>query len=99
MINLIEKFWNSEVRQMLTLATGIYFDYYLSAIGAMITIISSILVYTTASRRAIHDYIAKTTVVGIEGEASVPKNRKEINTHKIQEGHFCPSFLHLGMKM
>ena len=33
MINLIEKFWDSEVRQMLTLATGIYFDYYLSAIG------------------------------------------------------------------
>lgn len=33
MINLIEKFWDSEVRQMLTLTTGIYFDYYLSAIG------------------------------------------------------------------
>ena len=68
MINLIEKFWNSEVRQMLTLATGIYFDYYLSAIG-------------------------------IDEQPPVPKNRKEINTYKTQDGHFCPSFLHLGMKM
>ena len=65
------------VRQMLTLATGIYFDYYLSAIGAMLTIISGILVYTTASRRAIHDYMAKTTVVGIDEQPPVPKNRKE----------------------
>ena len=56
------------------------------------------MVYNTGSRRAIHDYIAKTTVVGIEEEAPVPKNRKErrkkeINTHKTQDGHFCPSFL------
>lgn len=77
MINLIEKFWNSEVRQMLTLATGIYFEYYLTAIGAVLTIISGVMVYNTGSRRAIHDYIAKTTVVGIEEEAPVPKNRKE----------------------
>ena len=61
MINLIEKFWDSEVRQMLTLATGIYFDYYLSAIG-------------------------------IDEQPPVPKNRKEINTHKTQDGHFCSSF-------
>lgn len=61
MINLIEKFWDSEVRQMLTLATGIYFDYYLSAIG-------------------------------IDGQPPVPKNRKEINTHKTQDGHFYPYF-------
>lgn len=72
MINLIEKFWNSEVRQMLTLATGIYFEYYLTAIGAVLTIISGVMVYNTGSRRAIHDYI-----VGIEEEAPVPKNRKE----------------------
>lgn len=62
MINLIEKFWDSEVRQMLTLATGIYFDYYLSAIG-------------------------------IDEQPPVPKNRKEINTHKIQDGHFAHLFL------
>lgn len=65
------------LRQMLTLATGIYFEYYLTAIGAVLTIISGVMVYNTGSRRAIHDYIAKTTVVGIEEEAPVPKNRKE----------------------
>lgn len=41
------------------------------------TIISGVMVYNTGSRRAIHDYIAKTTVVGIDEEAPVPKNRKE----------------------
>lgn len=46
---------------MLTLATGIYFDYYLSAIG-------------------------------IDEQPPVPKNRKEINTYKTQDGHFCPFF-------
>ena len=61
MINLIEKFWDSEVRQMLTLATGIYFDYYLSAIG-------------------------------IDEQPPVSKDRKEISTHKTQDGHFYPSF-------
>lgn len=64
MINLIEKFWDSEVRQMLTLATGIYFDYYLSAIG-------------------------------IDEQPPVSKDRKEINTYKIQDGHISPSFLNL----
>lgn len=64
MINLIEKFWDSEVRQMLTLTTGIYFDYYLSAIG-------------------------------IDEQPPVSKDRKEINTYKTQDGHFCPSFLNL----
>lgn len=65
------------IRQMLTLATGIYFEYYMSAIGAMFTIISGIMVYNSGSRRAIHDYLAKTTVVGIDEQAPVPKNRKE----------------------
>lgn len=64
-------------RQMLTLATGIYFEYYLSALGAFFTMISAIMVFNSASRRAIHDYIAKTTVVGIDEEAPVAKNRKE----------------------
>ena len=61
MTNLIEKFWDSEVRQMLTLATGIYFDYYLSAIG-------------------------------IDEQPPVSKDRKEINTHKTQDGQKCSSF-------
>lgn len=65
------------IRQMLTLATGIYFEYYMSAIGAMFTIVSGIMVYNTGSRRAIHDYLAKTTVVGIDETQPVPKNRKE----------------------
>ena len=50
------------LRQMLTLATGFYFEYYLTAVGAFITMISAIIVYNTPSRRAIHDYLAKTRV-------------------------------------
>lgn len=71
-------------RQMLTLATGIYFEYYLSAIGAIFTMISGIMVYNSGSRRAIHDYLAKTTVVGIDEQPPVKKNRKEKrkNRHK-----------------
>lgn len=69
-------------RQMLTLATGIYFEYYLSAIGAMFMMISGIMVYNSGSRRAIHDYLAKTTVVGIDEQPPVEKNRKERRRNK-----------------
>lgn len=82
----------------MTLAIGIYFEYYLTAIGAVLTIISGVMVYNTGSRIPIHDYIAKTTVVGIDEQPPVPKNRKErrkkeINTHKTQDGHFVHLFL------
>lgn len=54
------------IRQMLTLATGIYLEYYLLAIGSAITIVSCILVYTTPSKRAIHDYMANTRVALVD---------------------------------
>ena len=52
------------LRQMLTLATGFYFDYYLKMIGMVITMISGVFVLGSASQRSIHDYLAKTRVVG-----------------------------------
>lgn len=73
-------------RQMLTLATGIYFEYYLMAIGSVITIISAILVYNTASRRAIHDYIAKTRVALVDEEC-VPEPPKKIKPKRHKKRH------------
>ena len=64
-------------RRIMTLAIEIYFEYYLTAIDAVLTIISGVMVYNTGSRIPIHDYIAKTTVVGIDEQPPVPKNRKE----------------------
>jgi uncharacterized RDD family membrane protein YckC len=49
--------------QMLTLISGFYFEYYLGVPGRILTIISGILILSTASHRAIHDYISGTTVV------------------------------------
>ena len=43
------------LRQMLTLATGFYFDYYLKMIGMVITMISGVFVLGSASQRSIHD--------------------------------------------
>ena len=71
------KWWGYVAGFLCLVVAVIYFVYYLTAIGAILTIISGVMVYNTGSRRAIHDYIAKTTVVGIEEEAPVPKNRKE----------------------
>ena len=62
------------LRQMLILATGFYFDYYLKLIGMVITMISGVFVLSTASQRSIHDYLAKTRVVG---EDEKPVKRKE----------------------
>lgn len=73
------------LRQMLTLATGFYFEYYLTAIGAFITMISAIIVYNTPSRRAIHDYLAKTRVALLEEpiQESVKKTKpKHKKRHK-----------------
>lgn len=60
------------LRQMLTLATGFYFEYYLTAVGAFITMISAIIVYNTPSRRAIHDYLAKTRVALLDEPIQEP---------------------------
>ncbi|AWK51678.1 RDD family protein [Clostridium beijerinckii] len=49
--------------QLLTLVTGFYFEYYLGIAGRILTIASGILVLSTLSHRAIHDYISGTTVV------------------------------------
>ena len=60
------------LRQMLTLATGFYFEYYLTAVGAFITMISAIIVYNTPSRRAIDDYLAKTRVALLDEPIQEP---------------------------
>lgn len=57
------------LRQMLTLASGVYLEYYLEIIGMFITIFSGILVISTDSQRSLHDYLAKTRVV-MEDESS-----------------------------
>ncbi|NRX21665.1 hypothetical protein DFM90_002702 [Clostridium beijerinckii] len=49
--------------QLLTLVTGFYFEYYLGIAGRILTVVSEILVLSTLSHRAIHDYISGTTVV------------------------------------
>lgn len=64
------------LRQMLTLATGVYVEYYLLAIGSVITVISCIFVFNTPSARAIHDYMAKTRVA-LETEEYVPADSKK----------------------
>ena len=73
-------------RQMIVLLTmssiGIYADYFLSAIGAFFTMISGSMVYSTPSRRAIHDYIAHTMVVDVDEKPPVKKERKRKNKHK-----------------
>lgn len=65
-------------RQMLTLATGFYVEYYLEIIGGIITIISGMLVFGTVSQRSIHDYLAKTRVIG-EDEKQAKKKIKKKN--------------------
>lgn len=69
-------------RQMLTMATGIYFEYYLMAIGSFITIISAIMVYNTPSRRAIHDYLSGTTVVHLGDQSPQEKGKQKKNKRK-----------------
>ena len=49
-----------------------YLEYYLEIIGMVITIISGVFVFSTTSQRSIHDYLAKTRVVG-EDEKPVKK--------------------------
>lgn len=63
------------LRQMLTLASGYYVEYYLLALGSVITVVSCVLVFNSPSGRAIHDYMAKTRVA-LEGEEFVPNKEK-----------------------
>lgn len=65
------------LRQMLTLATGFYLEYYLGVFGGVITIISGIFVVGTPSHRAIHDYIAKTRVVLMDERKVMKKEKKK----------------------
>ncbi len=50
------------LREVLTLATGTYFEYSFGYVAVMITMISAVLVFATPSHRSIHDYISKTKV-------------------------------------
>lgn len=70
------------LRQMLTLATGFYFEYYLTAIGGLITMISGVIVYNTPSKRALHDYLAKTRVALWDEPEQVPIVKKSKPRHK-----------------
>lgn len=51
------------LRQLLTLMTGFYFEYYLGIAGRILTTASGIMILSTPSRRAVHDYISGTMVV------------------------------------
>ena len=70
------------LRQMLTLATGFYFDYYLKMIGMVITMISGVFVLGSASQRSIHDYLAKTRVVGEDEKPAKIKEKKNKKNKK-----------------
>ena len=52
------------LRQALTLATGVYLEGILAWIGAVLFMVSSIMVFALRGQRAIHDHIAGTRVVG-----------------------------------
>ncbi|MCD7840818.1 MAG: RDD family protein [Erysipelotrichaceae bacterium] len=64
------------IRQMITLLLKFDFEYYLAIIGMLITIISTIMVYNTPSRRAIHDYLAHTRVASISESLKSDKRKK-----------------------
>ena len=70
------------LRQMLTLATGFYFDYYLKMIGMVITMMSGVFVLGSASQRSIHDYLAKTRVVGEDEKPAKIKEKKNKKNKK-----------------
>lgn len=74
------------IRQMLTLATGFYLDYYLLAFGSFITVISCILVFNTPSARAIHDYMAKTRVALEDEEYHITEKKKKSKS-KLKNQH------------
>ena len=82
------------LRQMLTLATGFYFDYYLKMIGMVITMISGVFVLGSASQRSIHDYLAKTRVVGEdEKPAKIKEKKNNSGTETNRTLRYLVSFL------
>ena len=52
---------------MAVLATRVDVNYYWEIAGMVITLISGILALVLPSRRALHDYLARTRVVPAEG--------------------------------
>ena len=55
------------IREMAVLATRVDVNYYWEIAGMVITLISGILALVLPSRRALHDYLARTRVVPAEG--------------------------------
>lgn len=55
------------IREMAVLATRVDVNYYWEIAGMVITLISGILALALPSRRALHDYLARTRVVPAEG--------------------------------
>lgn len=70
------------IRQMITLITGIYLDYYLIAVASMITVVSAVIVFNTPSGRSLHDYLAYTRVA-LEEENIIVKS----STKKAKKKH------------
>lgn len=69
------------IRQMLTILTGIYLEYYLTAICSVVTVVSAVLVFNTPSARSIHDYLAKTTVI-LENDKIVQPSKRKKSKHR-----------------
>jgi len=67
--------------QMLTLATKFYIENYSTIVTYAITLLSTILVYITPSRRSIHDYMAKTRVA-LEEEVYVAPQKEKNKARK-----------------
>lgn len=61
------------LQETLSLMTGYYTENYLGTAGLIFAVVSLILVIFTSSGRALHDYLANTRVIKIEGEEPVKK--------------------------
>lgn len=69
------------LRQLTSLTLHFYVDYVWSILGMVITLISVILVLRTDSHRALHDYLAKTTLV-LVNKAEEPKEKASSHNQK-----------------
>ena len=74
------------IRQLLTLLTGIYLEYYITAVCSVITVVSAVIVFNTPSARSIHDYIARTTVILESDNIIVNAPKKKANKKKKRKG-------------
>lgn len=72
---------SSYTRQILTLATGIYLEYYIGVVVGLITIISCMLFFSTPSQKSFHDYLFHTKVV-LDSEVYKPKTKNKKATKK-----------------